>query len=93
MNSVEISAEEFLRLTDRVAKLAAEYLDNIDAKRISPSTNGEETFRIFRSALPEQGMGDAALDGLPEVLRLVARAERPLLRLCAGFRRACGRRR
>ncbi len=70
MNPVEISAEEFLRLTDRVAKLAAEYLDNIDAKRISPSTNGEETFRIFRSALPEQGMGDAALDGLPEVLRL-----------------------
>ena len=70
MNSVEISAEEFLRLTDRVAKLAAEYLENIDTQTISPSTNGDETYRIFRSALPEQGMGDAALDGLPEVMRL-----------------------
>jgi aromatic-L-amino-acid decarboxylase len=70
MNSVEISAEEFLRLTDRVAKLAAEYLQSIDAKRISPATNGDETFRLFRTSMPEQGMGDAALDGLPEVLRL-----------------------
>ncbi len=70
MNSVEISAEEFLRLTDRVAKLAAEYLENIDAKRISPSTDGDETSRLFRTSLPEQGMGDAALDGLPEVIRL-----------------------
>ena len=43
MNSVEISAEEFLRLTDRVAKLAAEYLENIDTQPISPSTNGDET--------------------------------------------------
>src|SRR5580765_4573683 len=70
MNSVEISAEEFLRLTDRVAKLAAEYLQSIDAKRISPATNGDETFRLFRTALPQDGMGDAALDELPEVMRL-----------------------
>jgi aromatic-L-amino-acid/L-tryptophan decarboxylase len=70
MNSVEISAEEFLRLTDRVAKLAAEYLQSIDNQPISPSTNGDDTYRLFRTALPEQGMGDAALDGLPEVIRL-----------------------
>jgi glutamate/tyrosine decarboxylase-like PLP-dependent enzyme len=70
MNSVEISAEEFLRLTDRVAKLAAEYLENIDNRPISPSTNGDETSRLFRTSIPEHGMGDAALDGLPEVMRL-----------------------
>jgi aromatic-L-amino-acid/L-tryptophan decarboxylase len=70
MNPVEISGDEFLLLTDRVAKLAAEYLESIDTQPISPSTNGDETCRLFRTALPEQGMGEAALDGLPEIMRL-----------------------
>jgi glutamate/tyrosine decarboxylase-like PLP-dependent enzyme len=70
MNSVEISPEEFLRLTDRVARLAAEYLETIDTRPISPATNGDETLHLFRTAMPEDGMGVAALDGLPEVMRL-----------------------
>jgi len=70
MNSVEISTEEFLRLTDRVARLAAEYLETIDTRPISPATNGDETLHLFRTAISEDGMGVAALDGLPEVMRL-----------------------
>ncbi len=70
MNPVEISSEEFLRLTDRVARLAAEYLKNIDVQPIAPATNGDETFRLFHTAMPEDGMGEAALDGMPDVMRL-----------------------
>jgi glutamate/tyrosine decarboxylase-like PLP-dependent enzyme len=70
MNPIEISSDQFRRLAERVTRLAADYLDNIDAQPISPATNGEETLRLFRTALPEDGIGEAALNGLPEVMRL-----------------------
>ena len=70
MNPVEISTDQFRRLAERVTQLAADYLESLDAKIISPTTNGEETLRLFRSALPEDGMGEEALIALPEVMRL-----------------------
>lgn len=70
MNPVEISTEQFRRLAERVTQLAAEYLDSIDEQRISPATNGEETLRLFGSAMPEQGIGEDALNALPDVMRL-----------------------
>jgi aromatic-L-amino-acid/L-tryptophan decarboxylase len=70
MNPVEISSEEFLRLTDRIARLASEYLKNIDDQPIAPATNGDETFRLFHTAVPEEGVGEGALEGLPDVMRL-----------------------
>jgi aromatic-L-amino-acid/L-tryptophan decarboxylase len=70
MNPVEISAEQFRRLAERVTQLAADYLESIDAQPISPATNGEETLRLFRTAMPEQGIGEEALNALPEVMRL-----------------------
>jgi glutamate/tyrosine decarboxylase-like PLP-dependent enzyme len=70
MNSLEISSEQFQKLAEQVTKVAADYLENIDARVISPATNGEETLRLFRTALPEQGMGEDALGELREVMRL-----------------------
>jgi glutamate/tyrosine decarboxylase-like PLP-dependent enzyme len=70
MNSLEISSEQFQKLAAQVTKVAAHYLENIDARVISPATNGEETLRLFRTALPEQGMGEDALGELREVMRL-----------------------
>jgi len=70
MNPVEISSDQFRRLADRVTQIAAEYLENIDAQVISPATNGDETLRLFRTAMPEEGIGETALNALPEVLRL-----------------------
>ena len=68
MNSVEISAEQFRRLAERVTQLAAEYLDNIDAQKISPAISGEETLRLFATAMPEEGIGDDALNALPDLM-------------------------
>jgi aromatic-L-amino-acid decarboxylase len=70
MNPVEISPDQFRRLAERVTQLAARYLETIDAQTISPATSGEETLRVFRSALPEDGIGEDALNALPEVMRL-----------------------
>jgi aromatic-L-amino-acid/L-tryptophan decarboxylase len=70
MNPLEISSEQFQRLAEHVTKLAAHYLENVDARVISPATNGEETLRLFRTALPEQGMGEDALGELREIMRL-----------------------
>jgi aromatic-L-amino-acid decarboxylase len=70
MNPLEISSDQFQILAEHVTKLAAQYLQNIDARVISPATNGEETLRMFHTALPEQGMGEKALSELREVMRL-----------------------
>lgn len=70
MNPVEISTEQFRRLAERVTQLAADYLENLDARAISPATSGEETLRVFQTAMPEAGIGEDALNALPEVMRL-----------------------
>jgi glutamate/tyrosine decarboxylase-like PLP-dependent enzyme len=70
MNPVEISTDQFRRLAERVTQLAATYLESIDAQSISPATNGEETLRLFRAAMPEAGIGEDALNTLPEVMHL-----------------------
>ena len=70
MNPVEISPDQFRRLAERVTELTAKYLENIDTQVISPATDGEETLRLFRTALPELGIGEQALTALPEIMRL-----------------------
>lgn len=69
MNPLEISPAQFRRLAERVTQLAADYLENLDGQRISPATNGDETLRLFRDALSEEGMGEAAFASLPDVMR------------------------
>lgn len=69
MNPLEISSKEFRRLAERVAQLAADYIADLDAVPVAPPTTGEQSRRLFDSALPEQGLGEKALDALPEVIR------------------------
>lgn len=74
MNPVEISAQDFRTLLERVTDLASCYLDGLDAQPISPQRSGEESVRLFDSPLPEQGIGQAALDQLRDVT-LCSRAQ------------------
>jgi aromatic-L-amino-acid decarboxylase len=69
MNPLEISTEQFRRLADRVTHLAADYLEHVDSIPVAPVTNGAESLRAFDAPLPEQGIGEAAFDSLPDVLR------------------------
>src|SRR5579862_92665 len=68
MSSLETSPEQFIRLTERVAALAAEYLRTMDSRSIAPTTTGEESVRLFDAPLPEQGMGEEAFADLTAVV-------------------------
>ncbi len=70
MNTLEISPAEFQRLVERITKLAVEYLQDLDARPISPGTSGEESVRLLRTSIPERGLGEEALQALPDVVRL-----------------------
>src|SRR5690242_8338039 len=69
MNPLEISSSQFRDLAERVARQAADYLDQVDSMPVAPAITGEKSFRLFGEILPEQGIGKAAFDDLPEVLR------------------------
>ena len=68
MNPLEISDEDFRRLSSEVLALAAEYLSRLDARSIFPNTSGAQTEQVFSLPLPEQGLGDLALDDLRQVM-------------------------
>jgi len=70
MPSLEISPAQFRRLSERVTKLAADYLENLDAKPIAPATDGAETLGVFQAPLPDEGIAEEALKDLAEVIRL-----------------------
>lgn len=68
MDPLELSPEAFRRLAVSVADLSAEYISTLDARRTFPATTGAETERLFALELPEQAMGDRALDALADVI-------------------------
>ena len=70
MSPLEISPDQFRRLSSRVTELAAEYLEDLDAQAIAPATTGAESLRRFQTSLPEQGLAEDALNDLAEVIRL-----------------------
>jgi len=67
MSRLSISDAEFRALAARASEMAAEYLAGIDRMPAFPKTSGRLTEELFGQALPEQGMGAAALDALPQV--------------------------
>lgn len=69
MGRLEISPDEFRRVAERMVELAAELVAETHSLPAFPKTSGEETERLFRSPLPEAGLGASALDLLPEVIR------------------------
>src|SRR5215831_3851639 len=69
MNPLEISPDQFRHIAERITGWAADYLDRLDSMPVAPPIDGEQSVRAFDSALPEQGVGEAALDDLAEVLR------------------------
>ncbi|HEV2399214.1 MAG TPA: pyridoxal-dependent decarboxylase [Candidatus Sulfotelmatobacter sp.] len=68
MSLLEISNEEFRGLADFVTRLAADYLNHMASRPIAPLMSGEESLRRFEDALPEEGLGRAALKDLEQVI-------------------------
>ena len=70
MNALQLSDSDFRALAARVTGLAADYLATLGNLRTFPEVSGPATVNAFREALPEKGLGPAALDALTAVLDL-----------------------
>jgi len=68
MNALQLSASEFRTLAARVTGLAADYLASLGDLRTFPEVSGVSSLKAFGEALPEKGLGPAALDALTTVL-------------------------
>ncbi len=68
MNPLVLSNAEYQTVYERVTQLSLEYLATIGDRPSFPSVTGSETERLFSRQLPEQGMGDSALDDLVKVI-------------------------
>jgi aromatic-L-amino-acid/L-tryptophan decarboxylase len=69
MNPLDMSPEQFRRLSKRVIEIAADYLDGLDARTITPDGGGAEMERVYRTSLPEAGLPEEAIRGLVDVAR------------------------
>jgi glutamate/tyrosine decarboxylase-like PLP-dependent enzyme len=67
MNPLDISPEEFRRLSERITEIAADYLTGLDARAIPPAGTGAEIDSLFRTPLPESGLPGEAVAALSQV--------------------------
>ena len=68
MNALQLPASDFRSLAARVSGLAADYLAGLPELRTFPEVSATESLQAFAAALPEKGLGAAALDALSQVL-------------------------
>jgi aromatic-L-amino-acid decarboxylase len=69
VNPIEISPEEFKLICERVLKIAVEYLQDIDVRKIPPRESGTELLSAYHSPIPETGTGSEAIPGLVDIVR------------------------
>ncbi len=67
MSRLALTPEEFRRLAGRAARVSADYLGAVNDQPTFPHTSGAETEQLFDKVLPEQGMGEHALDDVAEI--------------------------
>ena len=68
MKPLELASDDYRRLAASISDLTADFLSTLDSRRIFPVTSGAETDRLFSTPLPEQGMGEASLAALQDVI-------------------------
>jgi glutamate/tyrosine decarboxylase-like PLP-dependent enzyme len=66
--SLEISAEEFQHLSEGIVRLAAGYLDEMDARPIRPAVSGERLVELLGGEAPRRGRGGAVVELLRGVV-------------------------
>jgi len=67
MNPIDISPEQFRRLSERIIEIATDYLKGMDTRAIPPEGRGSELQNIYRTPLPETGLGEEACSGLADI--------------------------
>ncbi len=69
MNPIDVSPDEFRRISERVVEIAIEYLRGMGERAIPPAESGAEMERIYNTPVPEQGFQERALAGLADVVK------------------------
>jgi aromatic-L-amino-acid/L-tryptophan decarboxylase len=69
VNPIEISPEEFKRISERVLEIATDYLQELAGRAIPPRERGSELQSFYQSPIPETGMGWEAISGLADIAR------------------------
>ena len=69
MHPLDISSDQFRRLAEHVTRLAADYLQSLDSRSISPGSSSKETEALFHTEFPEKGLGENALSGLQDAIK------------------------
>jgi glutamate/tyrosine decarboxylase-like PLP-dependent enzyme len=65
--SLDISPTEFRRIAEKVTDIAADYLETLNSRPISPPIAGVVSEQLFREPIPERGLGDQALAKLADI--------------------------
>jgi glutamate/tyrosine decarboxylase-like PLP-dependent enzyme len=65
---LEVSPDEFRRIAMQAVDLATEYLRGLRELPAFPHTSAAETTAMFDEPIPEQGIGNAAVDDMKKVL-------------------------
>ena len=74
MNFIDMSPEEFCELSERVSRIAADYLKDLSERAIPAKGTGAEIEQKFRHTPPEKGDPEEALRGLRDTA-LYSRAQ------------------
>ena len=69
MRPLEISDDEFRRLSAELVDLSAAFLSSLESRAIFPETSGAAVERLFAVPAPERGLGEEALAGLRDVMQ------------------------
>jgi aromatic-L-amino-acid decarboxylase len=71
MNPLVLSDADYKAAFERITRLALEYVVSVSERPTFPKITGTETEALFAKPLPEQGMGNGALDDLGAVMASV----------------------
>lgn len=70
MNPLDISEAQFRLLAARVTSMAGDYYARLPDARAHPRVSGAQTREAFDEPLPQEGLRDAALDALEQVMEM-----------------------
>jgi aromatic-L-amino-acid/L-tryptophan decarboxylase len=71
MSALDLSPEEFRSLATKVTDLATRFLAALPELPCFPNVSGQQTRERFEEPLPEQGLKEAALEKLEDVVAMV----------------------
>jgi len=67
---LDLPPEDFRAVAAQVTEAAERFLAGLDDRRVAPDATGEAVAAAFDGPVPEEGLGAAALDDLPQVAEL-----------------------